>query len=61
MDVRKRWGRLEYLVKWKGYAKDEWTWEIEQQLENAPEVLADFRNKHAERVREAEVGERRRR
>lgn len=39
---RKRRGRLQYLVKWKGCDVSENTWLTTQDLDNAPEVLDAF-------------------
>ena len=39
-------GGIPYLVHWKGFA--ERTWEPEKYLENAPEVIADWRNSRAD-------------
>lgn len=39
---RKRRGRLQYLVQWKGYDASENSWVSHQDLKNAPDVLRDF-------------------
>ena len=38
-----RWRRwVEYLIHWKGYRPQEWTWEPLENLANAQETLAKF-------------------
>ena len=39
-------GKLHYLVKWKGYAHEQCTWEPEGNLQNAKKAIADFHSKH---------------
>ena len=41
---RKRRGKLQFLVKWKGYADHENTWQVEKDLENAPEILEAYKS-----------------
>ena len=39
----KLFGRtLRYLVQWKGYGEEEYTWEPERNLKHAPVKLAEF-------------------
>ena len=46
LDSRYRWGRLEYLVKWKGYGPEENLWLKETGLGNAKRAVADFHRDH---------------
>ena len=43
---RKRRGRRQFLVQWKGYDQAEATWEPEENLTNAQGALAAFRQAH---------------
>ncbi|KAG1884835.1 uncharacterized protein F5891DRAFT_970507, partial [Suillus fuscotomentosus] len=38
--------RLEYLVHWKGYPREEREWLLASELRNAPQAIADFHRKH---------------
>ena len=40
---RKRRGKIQYLVKWKGYADHENTWQSTKDLENAKDILEDYK------------------
>ena len=42
LDKRKRYNRIEYLVKWKGYANYDSTWEPIANLANAQHAVDDF-------------------
>jgi hypothetical protein len=46
-------GRKEYLVRWKGYNDDERSWEPVQHLENAPEILLEWKAKHVDSSKDA--------
>ena len=37
---------LRYLVQWRGYSRAESTWEPEEHLRNAPEVLESYKSTH---------------
>ena len=41
--------KASYLVVWKGYAPEHNTWEPERNLKNAPEILADYWSRWAQR------------
>jgi hypothetical protein len=45
-DSRLYRGKLQFLVKWKGYPHEESTWEPEKNLAKAPKALQDFYTKH---------------
>jgi len=38
--------RLQYLVKWEGYGTEGNTWEYSENVDNAPEKVADFHNRN---------------
>jgi hypothetical protein len=42
---RTRYGKTQYLVKWKGYRDEDCTWEPENNLQNAPELITEFNQK----------------
>jgi len=42
LDHRVRYGKDEYLIKWKGYANHDATWEPVEHLQNAQEAIQDF-------------------
>ena len=37
---------IHYLVQWRGYSQAESTWEPEEHLRNAPEVLEAYKSSH---------------
>ena len=37
---------IRYLVQWRGYSRAESTWELEEHLRNAPEVLEAYKSTH---------------
>jgi hypothetical protein len=46
LDSRMFRRRLQYLVKWEGYGVEGNTWEYSENVENAPEKVADFHTRH---------------
>ena len=46
LDSRINRGKLEYLVHWQGYEVHERTWEPAANLENAPEMIAEFHREY---------------
>ena len=59
LSKRKRYGKVEYLVQWKGYTAEEDTWEKEGNLGNAQEAIRDYEREYektARRIREEEDG-----
>jgi hypothetical protein len=40
------WGRLQYLVKWKGYPSSENTWEPTSAVKNSPDLVTAFHRNH---------------
>src|SRR5215470_2630708 len=46
LDSRLYKGKLQYLVKWKGYPKEESTWEPVSELHRAGREIEDFHRKH---------------
>jgi hypothetical protein len=46
LDSRVRRDKLEYLVHWKGYPREEREWLTASELQNAPRIIADFHRKH---------------
>jgi len=57
LSKRKRYGKVEYLVQWKGYTVEEDTWEKEGNLGNTREVVEEYEKEYertARRIREEE-------
>lgn len=44
-------GNVLYKVRWKGYASEDDTWEPEVHLQDCKEVLLEFRNRIAEKMK----------
>lgn len=42
----KRWGRMTYLMKWKGYPTSENSWEPERNLRNARDILNLYKKRN---------------
>ena len=45
-------GKEKFLVRWKGYMTKEDTWENRENLENAKELVEEFKREHGEEVEE---------
>jgi len=59
LSKRKRYGKVEYLVWWKGYTAEEDIWEKESNLGNAREAVEEYEKEYekmARRIREEEDG-----
>lgn len=50
---RSKKGRVEYLVRWRGYGSEGDTWEPESHLSTCMIYVHDFNRQHAERQRDA--------
>ena len=48
-------GKTEYLVQWKGYGREDATWEPEQHLVNCEECMHDFNHCHSEKQKEVNL------
>ncbi|MFN7685988.1 MAG: chromo domain-containing protein [Oligoflexia bacterium] len=46
LDSRMFRGRLQYLVKWKGYSVKDNTWQSPDDCSNAPDLVAAFHASH---------------
>jgi len=54
VDKRIHKGKVEYLLKWKGYSSDDNTWEPEDSLE-CPELLEEYERNRAHGKQPVEV------
>jgi len=45
-------GKEKFLVRWKGYTVEENTWENRENLENAKELVEEFKREYREEVKE---------
>jgi len=45
-------GKEKFLVRWKGYTVEEDTWESRENLENAKELVEEFKREYREEVKE---------
>ena len=41
---RKRGSHYEYLIRWKGYNQNDDSWETEDNLKNAPQILDQYKS-----------------
>ena len=53
--VRKRSGKKEFLIKWKGLPQEENTWEPEEHMTNARGAVRDFYKAHPNAVRKTSL------
>lgn len=51
LDEKTEEGNVLYKVRWKGYASEDDTWEPEVHLQDCKEVLLEFRNRIAEKMK----------
>ena len=54
LDSRIYYGKLQYLVQWKGQSVQERTWEPVNHLKNAPRMIEEFHKNHPERPTSAQ-------
>ena len=55
LDSRIRHGRVEYLVKWKGYGPEENSFQVEEDLGNAKQVLLEFHQRYPRKPSKKDV------
>jgi hypothetical protein len=51
LNSRRRWNRLEYLVKWKGYSQENNTWEPAGNVSGAPVRIREFHRRFPDAAR----------
>ena len=51
MNKRKRYGKWEYLVRWKGYMAEEDSWEKGTNLKNAKEAVEEYEKEYRKEER----------
>jgi len=54
INKRKKYGRWEYLVRWKGYTAEEDSWERKKNLKNAKEAVEDYEREYGREGRRME-------
>jgi len=42
IDKRKRYGRIQYRIRWRGFSREDDTWEPKENLQNAADKLQEF-------------------
>jgi len=50
MEHRKHNNRMEYLLQWQGYPREDWTWEPESNLAHCKEILKKYKRDHGLRT-----------
>ena len=50
VDEQKRYGQVEFLIKWKGYSEAQNSWELWENCENATEEIENFRRKRGQQT-----------
>lgn len=48
LDCRRRYNKKEYLVAWKGFGKEQNSWELELNLKHCKELVKDFNSRFPE-------------
>jgi len=54
INKRKKYGRWEYLVRWKGYTAEEDSWEKKENLKNTKETIEDYEREYGREERRME-------
>ena len=54
INKRKKYGRWEYLVRWKGYIAEKDSWERKENLKNTKEVVEDYEREYGREGRRME-------
>jgi len=58
LNKRRRWGKWEYLVRWKRYIVEEDTWEKKENLKNTKELIEEYEDIYKESTRRAREDQR---
>jgi hypothetical protein len=51
-DSKYKRGKLHYLIHWKGYQREDETWEPVSNVKNVPRLIAEFHKKHPDKPKE---------